>query len=207
MKMLYQNVYGPALLAILAIGGCASNPSVPSYSHESEDTARLRIALSKGSVPRTAAGDGMTAFIHTQEGCSLPKVLGAVYTLDEGPGRHDPARRNHRKSGKLNMPLGEYDSLEVEELLIDASPDQSVVLQFSVLLGGPFGAFTRCGISMEQDFEAGRDYEIIGRFDTPNSCSAVINELVAGDDAVERVQIAEVDDKLNPLSPACFVKY
>ena len=205
--MLHHTICGSVLTTLLALSGCASNPNVPSYAPQSQETARLRIALSKGAVPRTAAGDGMNAFIHTTNDCSTPKVLGAVYTLDEGAERHNSKRRNHRKSGELNMPLGEYDSLEVEELFIDAGSDQSIVLQFSVLLAGPFGAFTRCGISMEQDFEAGRDYEIVGRFDTITSCSATVNELVTEANGTERIKIATVNNKANPLSAACFVKF
>lgn len=207
MHFRVSTLAGVILFSTSTAAGCASNPAVPGYSVQSADTARLRIALSKGAVPRTAAGDGMTAFLHTTEDCQSPRVLGAVYTIDDGPDRHDPARRNHRKAGELDMPLGEYDSLEVDELLINAGPDRQIALQFSVLLAGPIGPFTRCNISLKQDLAATRDYEIVGRFDTPTSCSAVVNELVAGPDGVERLQIAAVDHQANPLSPECFVKY
>ena len=198
---------GAALLACAAIGASASKSSVANYAAEGSDAARLRIALGKGNVPRTGAGDGMTAFLHTNNDCSAPQVLDAVYTLDKGPGDHAPDRRNHRKSGQLNMPLGEYDGLEVRELLIDAAPEQLVVLQFSVLLVGPIGAFSRCNIALDQDFEAGRDSGIVGRFDTPNSCSAVVNEIVAGSNGAERVLVASVNNEDNPLRNECFVKY
>lgn len=193
------------LLAVLT--GCASNPSVPQYVASGEGTARLRIALSKGTVPASPAGDGMTAFLHTTENCLSPAVLGSVYTLDGSPAEHTPDRRNHRKAGKLGMPLGEYDSLEVKELIVGAAAGQNIALQFSVLLGGPLGAFTRCNVSLEQDFEAGRDYEIVGRFDSTSSCSAVVNELVMGAAGAARKQIASANSQDNPLPPACFVKY
>lgn len=207
MAVRLSMLVGAALLAWTATGAGASKPSVARYAAQGENTARLRIALSKGNIPLTGAGDGMTAFLHTAGDCSAPQVLDAVYTIDQGPDRHDPARRSHRKSGKLNMPLGEYDSLEVKELLIDAAPGQFVGLQFSVLLGSAFGAFTRCNIALEQDFEAGRDYEIVGRFDTPNSCSATVNELIAGPDGAVRSRIASFNSADNPLNSACFVKY
>ena len=194
-----------ALFTVLA--GCASNPSVPQYTASSSDTARLRIALSKGTIPRSGAGDGMTAFLHTTEDCATPSVLASVYTLDTGPAEHNPERRNHRKAGKLGMPLGEYDGLEVKELLVEAGEDQNIGLQFSVLLAGPLGAFTRCNIALEQDFVAGRDYEIVGRFDSVSSCSAVINELVTEAGNAMREQIASVNSQDNPLSAPCFVKY
>lgn len=197
---------GVALLASSALVSCASNPSVASYAAQSDDTARLRIALGKGNIPRTGAGDGMTALLHTAADCSAPQTLDAVYTIDALPSDHDPNRRSHRKSGQLAMPLGEYDGLEVEELLVDAASDRLVALQFSTLLAGPFGAFTRCNIALEQDFEAGRDYEIVGRFDSPTSCSAVVNEIVAGADGARRVQLASVNNVDNPLPDACFVK-
>jgi hypothetical protein len=196
-----------ALLVLLAFAGCASTSSVPQYAASTSDTARLRIALSKGTVPQTSVGDGMTAFLHTAEDCSAPAALASVYTLDSGPAEHTPERRNHRKAGKLGMPLGDYDGLEVKELLIEAGPNKSVALQFSVLLAGPLGAFTRCNISLEQDFVAGRDYEIVGRFDSLSSCSAVVNELVSEDGGPARKQIASVNSQSNPLNPTCFVKY
>lgn len=194
-----------ALLAVLA--GCASNPSVPQYSASGGDTARLRVALSKGTIPLAGAGDGMTAFLHTTEDCASPVAMASVYTLDGAAADHSPDRRDHRKAGKLGMPLGEYDSLEVKELLVEAGSNRSVALQFSVLLAGAFGPFTRCNIALEQDFVAGRDYEIVGRFDSTSRCSAVVNELVAGADGAMRKQIASVNSQDNPLSPACFVKY
>jgi hypothetical protein len=196
-----------ALVFMLAFAGCASTSSVPQYTASGTDTARLRIALSKGNVPRSAAGDGMTAFLHTTDDCASPTALASVYTLDNGPANHDPAHRNHRKAGKLGMPLGEYDGLEVRELLVDAGTDRNIALQFSVLLAGPIGAFTRCNIALEQDFAAGRDYEIVGRFDSLSSCSAVINELVSEDGSPARKQIASVNSLSNPLNPTCFVKY
>ncbi|WP_213268981.1 hypothetical protein [Hyphomonas sp.] len=149
----------------------------------------------------------MTAFLHTAQDCVSPAVIGSVYTLDPSPAEHSPDRRNHRKAGKLGMPLGEYDSLEVRELMVDAGADQNIALQFSVLLAGPIGAFTRCNVALKQDFEAGRNYEIIGRFDSTSSCSAVVNELVVGADGAAREQIMSVNSQDNPLPPACFVKY
>jgi hypothetical protein len=196
-----------ALAFILAIAACASTSSVPQYAANGSETARLRIALSKGTVPRSAAGDGMTAFLHNTDDCASPSALSSVYTLDNGPSDHDPDRRDHRKAGKLEMPLGEYDGLEVKELLVEAGEDQSLALQFSVLLAGPIGAFTRCNIALQQDFAAGRDYEIVGRFDSVNSCSAVVNELVSEAGGTTRKEIASVNSRDNPLSPACFVKY
>lgn len=207
MNLRLSALVGSIILTTATVVGCASNPAVPGYTAQSENTARLRVALSKGTVPRTAAGDGMNAFLHTTDDCQSPQVLGAVYTLDDGPERHDPSRSNHKRSGELNMPLGEYDRLEVDEIRIDAGPDQRIALQFSVLLGGPFGAFTRCNISLEQSFDAGRDYEIVGRFDTTTSCSAVVNELVSSPEGVERVQVAAVNNQDNPLNSACFVKF
>lgn len=200
-----QLVSGLILLSVLT--GCASNPTVPQYTASGEGNARLRIALSKGNVPLSGAGDGMTAFLHASDDCVSPTVLGAVYTLDNRPADHSPDRRNHRKAGKLGMPLGEYDSLEVKELLVDAGAHRNIALQFSVLLAGPFGAFTRCSIALEQDFEAGRDYEIVGRFDSTSRCSAIVNELVAQDGGAARMQIASVNSQDNPLSAACFVTY
>ena len=196
-----------ALVLFAALAGCASTSSVPQYTASGTDTSRLRIALSKGTIPLSGAGDGMTAFLHTTEDCASPTALASVYTLDNGPADHDPARRNHRKAGKLGMPLGEYDGLEVRELLVDAGKDRNIALQFSVLLAGPLGAFTRCNIALEQDFVAGRDYEIVGRFDSVSSCSAVVNELVTEEGGATRKQIASVNSQGNPLSPACFVKY
>jgi hypothetical protein len=203
-----KTIFGAAvLIAAASSPGVAAKPSVPQYAAQGSDTARLRIALSKGSVPSTGAGDGMTAFLHSADDCRSPRVLGAVYTLDSAPAKHDPARRSHRKAGKLGMPLGEYDSLEVKELAVDAHPNQVIAVQFSVLLGGAFGAFTRCTLALEQDFEAGKDYEIVGRFDAPTSCSAVVNELVADPDGFVRSQIASFNSADNPLDSACFVKY
>ncbi len=196
-----------AVLVCATIAGCASSSSVPRYAPMGEEKARLRIALSKGEVPRTAAGDGMTAFLHHTDDCTSPSVLGGVYTLDDGPAGHDKNRRNHNKAGELGMPLAEYDNLEVKEMLVDAGVEQDIALQFSVLLAGPIGAFTRCNIALEQEFEAGRDYEIVGRFDTINNCSAMVNELVAGESGVTRQPITRVNNADNPLSPACFVKY
>lgn len=196
-----------ALIVLTVLASCASNPSVPDYVASGENTARLRVALSKGTVPQTQVGDGMTAFLHTTEDCVSPTALASVYTLDSRAEDHTPDRRNHRKAGKLGMPLGEYDSLEVRELLVDAGPDRNIALQFSVLFGGPLGAFTRCNIALQQDFVAGRDYEIVGRFDSVSSCSAVVNELVTEASAAVRKQIASVNSQDNPLSPACFVKY
>ncbi|MEQ9317354.1 MAG: hypothetical protein RLN72_16000 [Henriciella sp.] len=196
-----------AALATLLAAGCASS-SVATYAAQGSDTARLRIAIAKGAVPQSGAGDGMNAFLHTSEDCLAPQVLGAVYTIDSDASRHDATRRSHQKAGKLDMPLGEYDSLEVEEVLVDAGAGQDIALQFSVLLGGPLGAFTRCNIALEQDFEAGRDYEIVGRFDTPQTCSAVVNELVVdADGAASRVQLNSVSNATHPQNPACFVKY
>lgn len=196
-----------ALFVLLAFAGCASTYSVPQYAVSTSDTARLRVALSKGTVPQTSVGDAMTAFLHTAEDCSAPAALASVYTLDSDPAQHTPERRNHRKAGKLDMPLGEYDGLEVKELLIEAGPNQSIALQFSVLIGGPPGTFTRCNVSLEQDFFAGRDYEIVGRFDSLTSCSAVVNELVPEDSGPLRNQIASANSLSNPLNPTCFVKY
>lgn len=200
-----QNAF--ALSFLLAFSGCASTSSVPQYMTSTSDTARLRIALSKGAVPQTSVGDGMTAFLHSTEDCTSPAALASVYTLDSGPEEHSPERRNHRKAGKLGMPLGEYDGLEVKELLIEAGPNQIIALQFSVLLGGPLGAFSRCNVSLEQEFVAGSDYEIVGRYDSLTNCSAVINELVSEDGAPVRKQIASVNSQDNPLNPTCFVKY
>ena len=207
--MLSRSLRGCVRVAILfsVFTGCASNPSVPQYASSGENTARLRIALSKGSVPVSGAGDGMTAFLHTTDDCTSPTALGSVYTLDNSSADHTPDRRDHRKAGKLGMPFGEYDSLEVEELMVDAGANRNIALQFSVLLAGPFGAFTRCNISLEQDFEAGRDYEIVGRFNSTSSCTAVVNELVVGASGAVRKQIASVNNQDNPLSSACFVKY
>jgi hypothetical protein len=196
-----------ALVLFAALAGCASTSPVPQYAASGTDTARLRVALGKGTIPRSGAGDGMTAFLHTTEDCASSSALASVYTLDNGPADHTPDRRDHRKAGKLGMPLGEYDRLEVEELLVEAGEDKNIALQFSVLLAGPLGAFTRCNIALEQDFVAGRDYEIVGRFDSVNSCSAVINELVTEAGGATRKQIATVNSRVNPLSPACFVKY
>ena len=195
-----------ALVCSTAIAGCATSPSVPDYTATGEDTARLRIALNKGAVPPTAAGDGMNVFLHTTSDCTAPQVLGAVYTLDQNA-EQDEKRRSRGKAGELDMPLGEYDRLEVDELLIDAGKDKSMAVQFAVLLGGPFGAFTRCNIALEQTFEAGKDYEIQGRFDTTTSCSAVVNELVEGSDGWTRKEINRVNSRRNPLSQACFVQY
>ncbi len=149
----------------------------------------------------------MTAFLHTTEDCLSPRVLGAVYTLDDAPAKHDPELRNHRKAGKLGMPLGEYDGLEVKEIRLNADQNQLIAVQFSVLLAGAFGPFTRCAIALEQDFEAGKDYEIVGRFDTLSSCSATVNQLVAGPDGPVRSRIASFNSADHPLSNACFVKY
>ena len=196
-----------SIIVCALFAGCATGSSIPHYMPQGDAKARLRVALSKGQVPQSAAGDGMTAFLHTNAECTAPNVLGAVYNLDDGPKKHDASRSNHNRAGALNMPLGEYTKLEVKEMLIDAGKGQDIALQFGVLLAGPFGAFTRCNIVLKQDFEAGRDYEIVGRFDTPTSCSAVVNELVAEDQGVTRQQIASVNNVDNPLSPACFVKY
>ena len=206
--LLRTPAYRASTLMLLAVlTGCASTSSVPQYVASGEGTTRLRIALSKGTVPASPAGDGMTAFLHTTEDCVSPAVIASVYTLDRSPEEHSPDRRNHRKAGKLEMPLGEYDSLEVQELNVDARADQNIALQFSVLLGGPLGAFTRCNVALKQDFEAGRNYEIVGRFDSTSSCSAVVNELVVGADGAARRQIVAVNSQDNPLPPACFVKY
>lgn len=195
------------LLVCAILTGCVSNPSPPDYAAQSEDTARLRIALRKGTVPHTPAGDGMSAYHHTTEDCQSPTFLDAVYSLDASPADHDSDRRDHRRAGKLGMPLGEYDSLEVAELFVDAGADQEIALQFAVLLAGPFGPFTRCNIALEHAFEAGRDYEIVGQFDALNSCSAVVNELVTGADGASRKQIASLNNRDNPLSEACYVNH
>jgi len=181
--------------------------SLPQYTPGSSDTARLRIALSRGNAAPTRVGDGMTAFLHTTQDCSASSALASVCTPDSGSSEHTPERLSHRKAGKLGMPLGAYDGLEVKELLIEAGPNQTVALQLSVLLAGPLGAFTRCNISLEQDFVAGRDYEIVGRFDSLSSCSAVVNALVSEDGGPARKQIASVNSLSNPLNPTCFVRY
>ena len=207
--MNYKGMVSLISVLSLSVGvvGCATTSSVPPYAAQGTEQARLRIALAKGAVPQSGAGDGLTAFLHQTEDCLSPVVLGAVYTIDASADRHDPARRGHSRSGALNMPLGNYDSLEVKELVTDAGQAQDIALQFSVLLAGPFGAFTRCNIALNQDFEPGKDYEILGTFDTPTSCSAVVNELVPAATGATRKAVSRVNNISNPLSAACYVQY
>lgn len=188
-------------LMCLSIPVLVSCASIPDYELISSDTANVRFALEKGNFPPLANGvidmeETLIAYIYDAGTCENQRRVEKLYM---------PSVKK-RGTGDLSMPLSDYAKNSLHETRMDANLTQRVTLQFAYLRGGPLAPIERCNVSKDMRFQAGKNYEFVGTFETAGICSVKLNELTVDDGQAVRRLVETLTPETHPLDEACLVK-